>query len=354
MALAKQTGSPVGAHLVGGIKAESAEDAMRAVAGTIGQHVYAITDGETGGRKAWIGWQLGKLTAVDGIALAGTKTVFEGSQNEVAQIPRLAIDASLTELPRRAAGYADAAEASYQTFLRLRAEGVIPEGVKFQVSLPTPLAPVVAFVTEEDQERFYSVYAAVLENETLDIAKAIPADDLLIQFDVAIELGVLNGAQPAAPGKLQDKAFMIEEIHRALSLVPTEVEHGIHLCYGDFGHTHFAVPQDLSLCVEFANGVGDALDFVHMPVDRETGLNPRYHEPLRDLSIDGRLALGVIDYRGDEQRTRELADAAAASAGQDFAVATECGMARIDEGAVPGPSLQRLLELHAAVAAPIR
>jgi hypothetical protein len=37
-----------------------------------------------------------------------------------------------------------------------------------------------------------------------------------------------------------------------------------------------------------------------------------------------------------------------------FAVATECGMARIDERGSGRPSLERLLEMHAHVAAPVR
>jgi methionine synthase II (cobalamin-independent) len=134
-----------------------------------------------------------------------------------------------------------------------------------------------------------------------------------------------------------------------------DVERGIHLCYGDYKHRHFVVPDDLSLCVEVANGVGDAAHFVHMPADRETGRNPGYFEPLRQLSPGRRLALGVIDYEGDEHRTKELVEAAASgSGGLEFAVATECGMARIDERGPDGPSLERLLELHARFAAPIR
>jgi methionine synthase II (cobalamin-independent) len=352
MSVAQHTGRAVGAHLVGGIRADNAEAAMRAVARTLGKHVYAITDGETGPRKAFIGWQIAKLAGIEGIRLVGTTTVFEDADNEVTEVPKLAIDTAVSALPRRVVGYADAAEASYEIFARLRAEGVIPKGVKFQVSLPTPLAPVVAFVTEEDQERFYPIYAAAMEIETAEIINAIPADDLMLQFDVAIEIAVLSGAQPATP-RLRDKRFMLNEIRRILDRVPANVEHGLHLCYGDFGHAHFAVPQDLSLCVEFANALAGAFNFVHMPVDRDTGRNPGYHEPLRELKCDGRLALGVIDYRGDETRTKELV-AAAARAGREFAVATECGMARIDEGAIPGPSLQRLLDLHAAVAEPIR
>jgi hypothetical protein len=116
------------------------------------------------------------------------------------------------------------------------------------------------------------------------------------------------------------------------------------------------VPTDLSLCVDVANGVGSAAHFVHMPVDRESGRDAAYHEPLRDLSpVPSRLALGVVDYEGDARRTRELIAAASeGSGGMRFAVATECGMARIDEREGGGPSLEQLLALHAEVAAPVR
>jgi hypothetical protein len=93
-----------------------------------------------------------------------------------------------------------------------------------------------------------------------------------------------------------------------------------------------------------------------MPVDRENGRDPAYHEPLRALRpVPRRLALGVIDYEGDPHRTAELVAAASAgSGGMTFEVATECGMARIDERGPGGPSLERLLALHAEVAAPVR
>lgn len=134
----------------------------------------------------------------------------------------------------------------------------------------------------------------------------------------------------------------------------TDVERGLHFCYGDYKHRHFTVPRDLSLCVELANGAGDRADFVHMRGDRDTGRDPGYYEPLRDRGRC-RLALGVIDYEGMEQRTLELVHAAAiGSGGMEFAVATECGMARIDERGPSSPSLERLLELHAMCASPIR
>jgi hypothetical protein len=90
-----------------------------------------------------------------------------------------------------------------------------------------------------------------------------------------------------------------------------------------------------------------------MPVDRENGRAAAYFEPLRDLEVDGaELALGVIDYENDSERIDELV-AAATSAGRPFAVATECGMARLGERG-ESVTLEDLLRQHARVAEPIR
>jgi len=110
------------------LKAPDAETAMRTAAQVLGGHLYAITDGETGERSQWIFWQLGKLTAVDGIEMAGTHGQPEAENPDYAVFPSLAIGSSVGELPARALGYADAAEESYATFRRLREEGVVPAG----------------------------------------------------------------------------------------------------------------------------------------------------------------------------------------------------------------------------------
>ncbi len=353
MSVNQQVGSAVGAHLVGGLKAPDADTAMRTAARLLGGHLRAITDGETGDRSQWIWWQIGKLTALDGIDLAGTHGSEDADNEDYAEFPALAVDPSVTEIPARALGYADAAEASYETFLGLRGEGVVADDMRFQVSIPTPYATVIAWVEEDVQERFFGIYADAIAAEVAAIAEIVGPNDLSLQYDVAVEIGALTGNMPAA-GKLGEKAFVTESLRDVVSRTPKGIERGVHFCYGDYKHRHFTVPQDLSLCVELANAVSDTADFVHMPVDRETGRKSEYFEPLRDLKAS-RLALGVIDYEGDEARTRELAEAAAAGGGGvEFAVATECGMARIDERGSDGPTLERLLELHAAVAAPIR
>jgi hypothetical protein len=348
----QQTQTAVGAHLVGGLQAADAESAMRAASQILGRYLYAITDGETGDRSQWIWWQIDKLTAIDGIDMAGTHGNPDAGNPDYAVFPSLTIADSVIKLPSRALGYADAAEQSYAVFRGLRDEGVVAEDVKFQVSIPTPYATVIAWVREADQERFLPIYADAIAAETRAIADIV-GEDLLLQYDVAVELGALTGNFPTA-GDLGEERVVCDTLRDVFARASEGVQQGIHLCYGDYKHRHFAVPGDLSLCVRLAGAVSDMSSFVHMPVDRDTGRDPAYFEPLRDLSAR-RLALGVIDYEGDLGRTQELVEAAASgSGGLEFAVATECGMARIDERGSDGPSLEDLLTLHAQVAAPIR
>jgi hypothetical protein len=95
------------------------------------------------------------------------------------------------------------------------------------------------------------------------------------------------------------------------------------------------------------------LDFVHMPVDRENGLDPAYFGDLADLRVGGaKLALGVIDYENDSARIDRLTEAAS-TVGIPFAVATECGMSRIGERGEQ-VTLVDLLRQHARVAEPVR
>src|SRR5437764_206457 len=91
----QQTQAAVGAHLVGGLKASDAESAMRTAARILGRHLYAITDGETGERSQWIFWQLGKLTAVDGIEMAGTHGQPQAENPDYVVFPSLAIGSSV-------------------------------------------------------------------------------------------------------------------------------------------------------------------------------------------------------------------------------------------------------------------
>src|SRR5690606_2403136 len=128
-----------------------------------------------------------------------------------------------------------------------------------------------------------------------------------------VEIGALTG-NFSAGGDLAEKPVVLAALRDVFDRAPRGAERVLHLCYGDYKHRHFTQSRDLSLCVEVANAVGDAADVVHMPVDREAGTRTEYFEPLRDLATS-RLALGVVDYEGDEGRTRAPARAARAGRG---------------------------------------
>lgn len=91
-----QPGPAVGAHLVGSLRAADAETAMRTTARILGRHIRAVSGGETGERNQWIGWQLGKLTALDGVEMAGTHGKGAESNNpDYAVFPALAVNAAV-------------------------------------------------------------------------------------------------------------------------------------------------------------------------------------------------------------------------------------------------------------------
>ena len=82
---------------------------------------------------------------------------------------------------------------AYATFARLKEEGAIRSGCRMLVSLPTPLAPVSAFVALENQ--------AALSRPTRSrcprgraVVAAIPAAELAIQWDARYEFAMLEGA----------------------------------------------------------------------------------------------------------------------------------------------------------------
>ncbi|MFI5262071.1 MAG: hypothetical protein ACHQZR_05920 [Candidatus Limnocylindrales bacterium] len=343
-----------GAHLVGGLAAPTAEEAMRTTAGVLGRHLTRLTDGETGPRAQWIWWQIDRLQAVPGVRMGQPQVNPETGNPDYSVFPGLDVDAGVT-VPPRALGYADAAIESYATFCRLREEGVVPAGVRFQVSVPTPYAVVIAWVQPSAQDRFFDSFKTALFDEVAAICAAIPHADLAIQWDVAVEIGVLEDVFHPDPA-FRTFERITAELVECVRAVPPDVAVGLHLCYGDYKHRHFKAPADLALPVRIADAVARQvrLDFVHMPVDRDTGLAPSYFAPLTGLDVgDAELSLGVIDYENDSARIDALVVAASDGAGRPFEVATECGMARLGERG-ESVTLADLLAQHARVAAPIR
>src|SRR6516164_10383642 len=132
-------------HFVGSIPLPDAETVFSTLAEAAGPYLLRLPDGETGVRKTWIRFLQGVLAENPAIELAQDVPPFKFTQWDgklLREIPRLRIKPGAKPDPGTfKTGYAEMAIESWRLFDRLQQEGVIPAGVKFQISLPTPIAP---------------------------------------------------------------------------------------------------------------------------------------------------------------------------------------------------------------------
>lgn len=110
-----------------------------------------------------------------------------------------ALNPGVTELHFDDLGYATEALTSYETFKQLRADGVIPDGVRFQVCLPATGSAVSYFFSEPDEwPIIHAAYHEAIGREIEKILEVVPAEDLQIQFDFAMEFVDLPPATASA------------------------------------------------------------------------------------------------------------------------------------------------------------
>ena len=344
-------------HLVGSVSQPDAESTFRIASAEL-EHVKRIPDGEVGNRYYWIQFQNKLFETVPGLTRVGEPgglklrgefdlravTLAEGYTPESIVFPSL--------------GYADAAIESYATFARLRDEGVIPAGVRFQVSLPTPAGVVGSFFETSLRAAIEPVYERAVFAELQRILDAVPHGDLAIQWDTALEFGLLDKAEifgyrmQAWFGEEHGEilAGVVERCVRQAAAVPADVELGYHLCYGDVEESHFFEPADATTLAEVAEGLlGGSprpITWIHLPVPIERD-DESYFAPLAEVTwpAETELYLGLVHHEdGVEGALRRAA--AASSFVREFGIATECGFGR-----GPVERTAPLLALHREVAA---
>ena len=334
------------AHLVGSVPLADSETVFRAVSGTLGPHLLRIPDGETGERIRWIWFQREMLMNHPDLEIdadAGLFAVYQWDGVLLRESPYLrfkpSVDPAEVQFPT---GYADAATASYDTFSRLRDEGVIGPGVLFQVSLPTPMATGYMYVSTAARDAYLPVYERSLTEALDGILAAIPHEQLSIQWDVCQEVLLFEDYFSSRPDDYKDQVF--SQLARLGGRVPESVDLGYHLCYGSPADEHLVMPQDMTILAEMSNGLASRLqrrlDFLHLPVPKDR-TDREYFLPLEGLELPGNtsIILGLIhhaDAHGDVARIT-----AAREFLTTFGVASECGWGRTDPTRVPG-----LLESH--------
>jgi hypothetical protein len=162
--------------LVGSVPMPSADTVFREVSERIGPLLKRVPDGETGERSAWTAWQGQIIERAAGVERSGARDL-HGIMYPTYALKRGtgAQDIEFGDL-----GYANAALASYRLFVRLRDQGFNRQ-VRFQVSLPTPLAVVQAFFWGSPAlPEICDVYEKALVAEVDRILAGIPHADLIV------------------------------------------------------------------------------------------------------------------------------------------------------------------------------
>lgn len=329
------------AHLVGSVPLADAETVFRTVGAALGPHLRRIPDGETGERLRWIWFQREMLwnhPDLEPDPDAGLYAVYQWDGKLLRETPYVRFkptaDPGAVHFPT---GYAEAAQASYATYARLRDAGVIAPETRFQVSLPTPMATAYMYVSPAARAAYLPAYERSLLAALDGILNAIPHDRLSIQWDVCQEVLLFEDYFSHRPADYQAQVF--DQLARLGARVPGAAELGYHLCYGSPADEHLVMPKDLGILTEIGNGLAAALtrrlDFLHLPVPKDR-TDRAYFQPLQELNLpaDAGVIMGLIhfdDPDGDLARcdaARQFLPA--------FAVASECGWGRTDPARVPG------------------
>jgi len=191
--------------LVGSIPLDTPEQVFRRVGGPLGPYLAYMPDGEVGERRYWI----------DGIAYR----VFNGHP-EIETLRRPAPDATGIESwrplgmhdqfqfrvrpgvaqvrfgdPGWRLGYAKDAVSSHFVFRQLQKEGVIPQGVRFQVCLPLTFSAIGLFFPDPaDHAKVAPGVTAAFRAEIAKMVELIPPQELAIQWDLAVENRLVDTA----------------------------------------------------------------------------------------------------------------------------------------------------------------
>jgi hypothetical protein len=350
--------------LVGSLPFETASEALRAGGELLGEHLPGVPDGEVGDRRIWIGF-LPRTVYSRHPDLEVLRAPEGGVQHQPEEKPDVweasflfGIRDGVEALRFDELGYGRAAVESYREYRRLREEGVIPEGVRFQVCLPGTGSAVSYFFGRPEQwPRAHAAYHDAIRREIELVLAEAPAEDLQFQFDLAMEFvdlaagdrkAIAHWPEATLEEKIQRHAAYLDELWKG---VPDEALLGYHWCYGTWGGWPMNHMADLALCVRMSNEAkrrtGRRLHYVHMPVVADP--DDAFFAPLSDLDIgDTYVYLGLVHPDDGVDGFRRRMDVARRHLPQ-FGIGGVCGYGRVSEDDLP-----RILDVHRACAAELR
>src|SRR5580658_5807434 len=341
--------------LVGSLPAASAESALRSAAEFYGDLAFALPDGETGPRSAWVGYERERLVRPNpGVLVVQETESPTGIPRHAYETPVFGIRPGVTELHWDSWPRIDDAIAGYRVFSSLRSAGVIPAGLRFQVGLPFPSSALNGFKADfaADYPAAERAFEDLVARELTRLTAAIPPADLAIQWDLAYETQDLEGVLAwTSEGAWERFAGPVTRLTR---LIPAEALVGYHLCYGTFPEWPMYEARDYAVLVRMANfavaNSGRTVDWLHMAGPRYLRSEDRsFFRPLVDLEpLDARVFLGIVlPLDGVAGLGRRVATASRYIS--DFGVAMYCGFGR-----QPGKDGTETMREHAEVVAAVR
>lgn len=346
-------------HLVGSSGFGSTAETLDKFGEYLGGCATRFPDGEPGRRTNWVVWQQHVLEGHPQFRQVDERIDPRNPDIRMGLFElNNGIEAAEVTLP--ALGYAAEAKKSWPDFEARVASGALPDGARFQVSMPTPMPFNWVFLPNpDDHAKVEGAYERALIAEVQDLAATLPADRLAIQWDVATEMASLErgafvdertGHDDSMNREFDDMMSRFSTgVIRLIDAVPDAMDAMVHLCYGDFGHKHSVEPSSLRHCAEMANrltaGASRRVDLIHMPVPRDRN-DDAYFEALVDLDLppETHLSLGLIHHTDGVDGTRARM-ATADRYVRDYGIATECGFGRRDQ-----ETLDQLLAIHRDIA----
>ena len=323
--------------LVGSVPLDTVEEVMRTFGGALAPYLPAVPDGEVGERRSWVnrlGYQIfnGHLN-LDTIRrpkpIDGVEQLLPRGRDDSWQFKvKPGVERVRFGNPGSRLGYARDAVNSYFVFRTLREKGVLPQGVRFQISIPMVNSVIrpLYFPEPGDLAKIRPGFEAALAAEVAVIVDKIPHEDLAIQWDCAWELQAVCGAGKGVPSELEVQTH-VPAIGRLSNIIPEDVALGFHYCFGTFGGWPAFAPDDLGRPVELINAANSAItrriDWLHIPtLDRS---DEAFYAPLAGLNAKGaRVYLGAIH----SMATLKERVAAARKVLPDFGLAAYCGFGR--------------------------
>ncbi len=338
--------------LIGSVPLKSAEEVMSTFGAALAHYLPAMPDGETGERRSWVNrlsyqvfnGHIDLETIHRPQRVNGVEQLLPRGRDDTWQFKvRDGVSTVRFGNPGFRLGYAKGAACSYFVFKTLREKGVLPQGLRFQISIPMVNSVVrpSTFPRAGDLDKVRPGYEEALAAELDAILDAIPNGDLAIQWDCAWEVSAVYDGSEGHPAE-REIATHVAPVARLSRKLPDNVDLGFHFCFGTFGGWPRFAPADLGRAVELINAAvvaaGRRTSWVHIPT-LDT-VDEAFYAPLAKLDVKGaRAYIGMIhDMKSFDQRLALVRKFV-----PEFGLAAYCGFGR-----TPADKLDQVLADHLA------